>query len=229
MSGGNRFRYWAILGVALILAACNRPDLVDPTETPSPQLLSLEQIYAAVAATLVIEGELTAAARPSDTPSSDKPSATPASLSTSALTLTSTSTPTSSPTANPTLVPPTKTSAPTSTSTLKPTDKPASLPPTNTPCPKFTNATLSARPGSSGVDLAWGASGGCGPYDGVITVTYEGESGPYAKYEVKGASGKLFDPRRCEGSFTITYVLNLSDNSGQIVTAKDTAKATWKC
>ncbi len=229
MSGGNRFRYGVVLGAALILAACNRPDLVDPTDTPTPQPLSLEQIQTWVVETLVVEGKMTEAARPSNTPTLDRPSATPASLSTSALTLTSTPTPTSSSTANPTLIPPTNTSAPTPTSTLKPTDKPTSAPPTNTPCPKFTNATLSARPGSSGVDLAWGASGGCGPYDGVITVTYEGESGPYAKYEVKGASGKLFDPRRCEGSFTITYVLTLSDNSGQIVTAKDTAKATWKC
>ena len=44
MAGGNRFRYWGILGVALILAGCNRPDLLDPTATPSPRPLSLQEI-----------------------------------------------------------------------------------------------------------------------------------------------------------------------------------------
>ena len=72
MSGGIRFRYWAILGVALILAACNRPDLVEPTDTPSPQLLSLEEIETAVVATLLAERETSAAARPSDTPTPTK-------------------------------------------------------------------------------------------------------------------------------------------------------------
>ena len=72
MSGGNRFRYGVVLGVALSLAACNRPDLVDPAATPTPRLLSLEEIETAVAATLAFEGKMTAAAQPSDTPGSSR-------------------------------------------------------------------------------------------------------------------------------------------------------------
>ena len=121
---------------------------------------------------------------------------------------------------------PTKTLTPTPTLTPSATDKPTT---TNTPCPKFTITMFTARAASSGVDLTWGTSGGCGPYEGFIAVTYEGESDPYANYEVKGASGKLFDPRRCEGSFTITYALTLTDGSGQTVTANDIVKVTWVC
>ena len=78
MSGGNRFRYGVVLGVALSLAACNRPDLVDPAATPTPRLLSLEEIETAVAATLAFEGKMTAAAQPSDTPvPTEEPTATP--------------------------------------------------------------------------------------------------------------------------------------------------------
>jgi len=124
---------------------------------------------------------------------------------------------------------PTITPTPAPTFTPSPTDKPTTAAPTNTPCPKFTNATLSARAGANGVDVAWGTSGGCGPYEGILTVTYEGESDPYAKYEIKSPSGKLTDPRRCEGSFTITYTLTLSDASGQTATANSTVKVTWIC
>ena len=78
MSGGNRIRYAVVLGVALILAACNRPDLVDSTDTPTPQPLSLGEIETMVGATLGAEGRLTAAARPSDTPvPTEEPTATP--------------------------------------------------------------------------------------------------------------------------------------------------------
>lgn len=288
MSSRCSLRYWGPAAALLLLAACNRPDLVDPTATPTPRPLSLEEIETAVVATLVAEGQI---ARPSDTPTpTEEPTATPSDTPEGP-----TDTPTEVPsclvvsntlnlrygpglayapplqtlTSGTVLLPFAKNAdgswlevqlqgesttgwvssagqfvncnfdpsglplgqippTPTPTKTLTPT--PTLTPsPTNTPCPKFTNATLSARAGSTGVDLTWGTSGGCGPYEGVITVTYEGESDPYAKYEVKASSGKLFDPRRCEGSFTITYTLTLTDSSGQTVTANDTVNVTWIC
>ena len=233
MSGGNRFRYGVVLGVALILAACNRPDLVDAAANPTSRPLSLEEIETAVVATLEVEGEMTAAARPSDTPTAGEPSATPASTSTPALALTSTHTPTSIPTANPTLAPPTNTLPPPPSATPKPTDKPTSAPPTNTPCPKFTNATLSASVDTriNDVNLAWGTTGGCGSYEGSLTATYKGEDSPYATHGIKIASGKQTDnpPVRCEGTFTIVYTLTLRDSSGQTVTAGATVEVTWLC
>ena len=231
MSGGNRFRYGVVLGIALILAACNRPDLVDAAANPTSRLLSLEEIETAVVATLEVEGEMTAAARPSDTPTAGEPSATPASSPAPALT--STHTPTSSPTAKPSLAPPTHTLPPPPSATLKPTDKPTSAPPTNTPCPKFTNATLSARVINSDneVNLAWGSSGGCGPFSGAITAEYEKDSDPFAKYAVSGQSGKLVKRPdvRCEGTFTIVYILTLFDGSGQTIGAETMLEVFWLC
>ena len=231
MSGGIRFRYWAILGVALILAACNRPDLADPTDTPTPRPLSLGEIETMVVATLRVEGRLTAAARPSDSPAPELPSATPASSPAPALT--STHTPTSSPTAKPSLAPPTHALPPPPSATLKPTEKPTSAPPTNTPCPKFTNATLSARVINSDneVNLAWGSSGGCGPFSGAITAEYEKDSDPFAQYAVSGQSGKLVKRSdvRCEGTFTIVYILTLFDGSGQTIGAETMLEVFWLC
>jgi hypothetical protein len=67
-----------MLALPLILATCNRPDLVDPTPTPTPKPLTLDEIETAVVATLVAEGQMTAAVRPSDTPvPTEEPTATP--------------------------------------------------------------------------------------------------------------------------------------------------------
>ena len=75
MPGGIRSRIHFVLVVPLILAACNRPDLVDPTLTAT---LTLEEIEALVGAALIDEGEMTEAAQPSDTPAPAEPSQTPA-------------------------------------------------------------------------------------------------------------------------------------------------------
>ncbi len=234
MSGGNRFRYGVVLGVALILAACNRPDLVDPTATPTPRLLSLEEIQTAVAATLAFEGKMTAAARPSDTPAPDKPSATPASLSSPAPALTPTHTPTSSPTAKPTLAPPTNTLPPPPSATPKPTDKPTSAPPTNTPCPDLKSATLgaNAKVNSKGkweVNLAWGSAGGCGQITGTITATFSDQRTPYVTYSVKSGTGKMIDfpPQRSEGTYSIEYILKLEDSTGQTIGAAAKVSVYW--
>jgi hypothetical protein len=78
MSSRVSLRYWGSAAALLLLAACNRPDLVDPTATPSPRPLSLEEIETWVVETLEAEGTMTAAARPSDTPTpTDEPTATP--------------------------------------------------------------------------------------------------------------------------------------------------------
>jgi len=73
---GIRFRVFYFLALPLILAACNRPDLVDPTSTPTPRPLTLQEIETAVVATLAAEGEQTAEVRPSDSPIPPQPSPT---------------------------------------------------------------------------------------------------------------------------------------------------------
>ena len=250
MPGGIRSRIYFVLVVSLILAACNRPDLVEPTLTAT---LTFEEIVALVGAALIDEGKMTEAAQPSDTPVPAEPSpaptltntSTPASTLTHAPTLTpsptdkptlapptNTSTPVPtlapSPTNKPTLAPPANTLAPSPTSTPSPTAKPTSAPPT--PCPKFTSATLSAVVVSrtNAVALTWRSTGGCGPFTGTLTATYKGDSSPYAAYEIKDQSGKLADnPEvRCEG--TIVYVLTLKDSSGQTVTASN-SDVYWLC
>ncbi|MFQ5943357.1 MAG: hypothetical protein ACE5JF_07375, partial [Anaerolineales bacterium] len=77
MLGRIPLRFWGQAAVLLALAACNRPDLVDPTSTQTPLPLSLEEIETAVVATLLAEGEATAAARQSATPVPTVPTATP--------------------------------------------------------------------------------------------------------------------------------------------------------
>jgi len=62
MPRGIRFRYSLILVVPLVLAACNRPDLVNSAPTSTASAFTLEEIEAAVVLTLIVEGELTAAA-----------------------------------------------------------------------------------------------------------------------------------------------------------------------
>ena len=64
-------------GLVLILAACNRPDLVSDPPTSTPRPLTLQEIETVVVATLVAEGEMTAAARPTNTSVPDEPSPTP--------------------------------------------------------------------------------------------------------------------------------------------------------
>ncbi len=85
--------------------------------------------------------------------------------------------------------------------------------------------------GPNDVNQAWGTTGGYGPYEGGLTVTYKGEGSPYETYGIKTASGKQTDkpPVRCEGTFTIVYSLTLRDSSGQTVTANATAEVTWIC
>jgi hypothetical protein len=56
MSQRSSIRYWGPAAALLLLAAFNRPDLVDPAETPTPRPLSLEEIEIAVVATLVVDG-----------------------------------------------------------------------------------------------------------------------------------------------------------------------------
>ncbi|MDK1046317.1 MAG: SH3 domain-containing protein [Anaerolineales bacterium] len=68
MPRGIRFRYILIMVVPLVLAACNRPDLVESAPTSTASALTLEDIEAAVAFTMMVEGALTAAAQPSNTP-----------------------------------------------------------------------------------------------------------------------------------------------------------------
>jgi hypothetical protein len=74
------------------------------------------------------------------------------------------------------------------------------------------------------VSLAWGSTGGCGPFSGLITATYSRESDPYAKYEVGSQNGKQTDApeRRDEGKYTVVYVLTLSDAKDQNLTARAT-------
>lgn len=300
MLGGIRYRYILILALPLILVACNLPDRVVSVPTATPSGLTLEEMEAAVASTLKAEGTLTAAARPSDTPSPAEPS--PTATDTAAV---PTETPTEVPSclvvasilnlrSGPGLVydpplqtmsagtvllpfakngdgswlevqlqgesttgwvsasaqfiscnfdpsglplgqiPPTPT--PTNTSTPAPTLTPTSTytaTPTNTPCPKFTNPTLSAVIANlnNDVSLAWGSSGGCGPFTGTITATYKGESDPFEIYDVGGQSGKLTKRPdvRCEGTFTIVYALTLQDASGNTVSTTTTVAVTWLC
>ena len=68
MPRGIRFRYILIMVVPLVLAACNRPDLVESAPTSTASALTLEDIEAAVVSTMMVEGALTAAAQPSNTP-----------------------------------------------------------------------------------------------------------------------------------------------------------------
>ena len=84
---------------------------------------------------------------------------------------------------------------------------------------------------TNAVNLAWGTTGGCGPYEGSLNATYKGEETPYATYGIKTASGKQTDipPVRCEGRFTIVYTLTLRDSSGQTVVVNKTAEVTWLC
>ena len=128
---------------------------------------------------------------------------------------------------------PTITPTPAPTFTPSPTDKPTTAAPTNTPCPKFTNATLNATVDArtNAVNLTWGTTGGCGPYEGTLTATYKGEGSPYATYGIEAASGKLTDtpPVRCEGRFTIVYTLSLNDGSGQSIVANTSADVDWIC
>ncbi len=293
----NSHGFW---GLALLLVACNRPDLLSDSPTSTPRPLTLEEIETVVVATLVAEGEMTAAARPSDTPVPAGPSPTPTDPS---------GVPTELPTelsnclvvsnflnlrdgpgvvyepplqtltSGTVLIPFAKngdgswlevqvqgesttgwvsadgqfiscnfdpsglpqgqilpTPAPTNTSTQAPTLTPTPTytpSPTITPCPKLTNATLDASVniGTNAVTLTWGSQGGCGPIDGTITATYNGEGSPYQTYKVKGQSGKLTDNPpggRC-GSFNVQYSLVLRDNSGQTVNASKTANVYWLC
>ena len=197
----NSVMYWGLAAVAVLLAACNRPELVRDPPTSTPRPLTLEEIETVVVATLLAEGEMTATVRPSEPPVPDSPSPTPTNTSTPTPTVTP------SPSDKPTFAPPTNTLAPAPTSTPSPTDKPTSAPPTVTPCPEFTNATLSARVINSNndVSLAWGSTGGCASYEGSLTAIYKGDGSPYATYSVKASTGKLTDlPKlRCEGTFTI--------------------------
>ena len=84
---------------------------------------------------------------------------------------------------------------------------------------------------TNAVNLAWGTTGGRGPYEGSLNATYKGEETLRGTYGIKTASGKQPDkpPVRCEGRFTIVYTLTLRDSSGQTVTANATAEVTWIC
>ncbi len=63
MREGAGLRVLAVLALPLLLAACNRPDLLTPTPTPTPEQLSLDQIKTAVALTIQAEATQTAEAR----------------------------------------------------------------------------------------------------------------------------------------------------------------------
>ena len=76
MLGGIHLRSWGLLAVPLILAACNLPVSADPTATPTPKPLTLDEIETAVVATLEAEAQMTASAKPSDTPVPAQPTST---------------------------------------------------------------------------------------------------------------------------------------------------------
>ena len=90
MSQRSLIRDWGLAAVLLLLAACNLPNVAEPTPTST---LTLREIEALVGAALINEGQMTEAARPSDTPTPPKPSPTPTDTPTG-----STETPTASPT-----------------------------------------------------------------------------------------------------------------------------------
>lgn len=224
----SRRRLWRVLGAALVLVltACNYP-----TSAPTPTELSLDQIEAAVGATLLAEGRLTQAAIPPSAtrpPATEEPSAshTPPAIATP------------SPTPSPTL---TATYTPRPSDTPNPTDtpKPTSPPlPTKTPepsatqCAKFTNPALSGKAGiGNQVDLTWSSSGGCAPVSGQISAAYVKDATPFATLKISGNSGKVTNqpPVKCEGTFMIRYVLVLQDASGGQITTSIEVQVTWIC
>ncbi len=212
--------------LVLVLTACNYP-----TSAPTPTELSLDQIEAAVGATLLAEGQLTQAAIPlgathasatAESSATDAPPATPTPSPTPSPTQTATSTPRPTDTPNP-------------TDTPKPTSPP---PPTKTPepsatqCAKFTNPALSGKAGiGNQVDLTWSSSGGCAPVSGQITAVYVKDATPFATLKISGNSGKITNqpPVKCEGTFVIRYVLVLQDATGGQLTTSLEIQVTWIC
>lgn len=233
-------RLLALTGLACLaaLAACNYPVAESP---PTAAAVELEQIEAMVGATLVAEGQLTQAARVAvateDAAGAQAaPTGAPASLETPIQTPSPTFTASPQPTNTPR---PSNTPQPTSTPQPTDTPKPTSPPPSNTPvpsataCAKFTNPALNAKPGGiqNQVTLTWGSSGGCPPVTGRIDATYERESKPYDTHTISGNTGTIIDkpPVKCEGTFTINYVLVLVDATGVSITTSTETQVTWIC
>lgn len=215
--------------LALALSACNYP-VAEPAATATE--LGLEEIEALVAATLEVEAEQTRAAATATDTSTAERTASPTSAASS--------TPSPTPTPSPTFTPrPSNTPLPTSTSAPTSTPQPTSPPPPSdtpqpdpTPCAKFTNPSLSAKPGAGNqVSVSWNSSGGCEPIGGTITAMYEREPDPYAKYDIKVSSGSLVDRPDpiCEGTFTIQYELVLVDATGVSITTRTEVQVTWVC
>ncbi len=156
---------------------------------------------------------------------------------------TSTPTPTGTETATPTptVATPTPTETPTeltepSPPPATPTPTPTSQPPatptaTQIPCPDLTSSLDAVVGSDNKVTVIWESTGGCPPFTGTISAQYIDQESPYATYKLTTGAGKLIDapPLRCEGNFTILYLLYLYDSSGQ--TAINSAQRTinWLC
>jgi hypothetical protein len=104
---------------------------------------------------------------------------------------------------------------------------------TSAECPDLRNLalTLSDPDLQNHVILSWESAGGCEPYAGSLTATYQGEQEPYATYPVENQSGQLVDqpPARCEGTFEVLYSITLTDDAGQTVEAIANTEVSWIC
>ncbi len=181
-------------------------------------------LVAVVAAVAVTVPPLSAFAIPVD-PS--EPTDTPFPTGTPTPTASATPTPTTTPRSP---VPVTGGPSPTMarpTVTVTPRNSPT---PTSTPCPRL-EAKIEAQGQASTTLLVWSWVGGCGPVTGTLTARYAGEREPYQTYRVQRNPGQQPDspPPRCEGTFTIVYVLSLWDAKGQSVAPTAERRVTWVC
>jgi hypothetical protein len=100
-------------------------------------------------------------------------------------------------------------------------------------CPPLQDLVLStSEPNRDGVvTVSWESSGGCEPYRGTLTATYGGDQEPYARYDVKEASGRQEDrpPVRCEGPYEVVYSLTLEDGAGRQTDATAATRVESLC
>jgi hypothetical protein len=146
---------------------------------------------------------------------------------------TPTRTPTPSPSRTATPTARSRTPATGAPTTARPTNTRTPIPsrtPTLTPCPRLT-ARLDARAQGDSTVLAWSWTGGCGGVTGSLTARYIDEREPYRTYRVLRTPGRQTDlpPVRCEGNFTVLYVLALQDAGGQTAAPAAERRVNWVC
>jgi hypothetical protein len=106
--------------------------------------------------------------------------------------------------------------------------------PTND-CGGFGVTLTYEQPDDSTVILSWDPLNGCAPFTGTLTAAYDDQAEPYAKYDIAEGVNEIRDeiPARCDdnrdATYSVSYVLDLSDSIGNVTGDKRTIEVPWIC